>query len=150
MTYSKDVQKKIIFLILILIIFFFFWRNQKNNQMMLKAGDCLFKVEVVNDDFSHYQGLSNRDSLCPDCAMLFLFPEADNLRFVMRNMNFPLDIIFIKNGKVLNYYQNALPEGSSPQKTYSSADLADTVLELNAGQIKKCKISINQEISFSQ
>ncbi len=150
MDYSKKVQKRIIFLILVLAAFFFFWRNQKNGPMMLKAGDCLFKVEIADDDFSRYQGLSNRQSLKADWAMLFLFKEEDNLKFVMRNMNFPLDIIFISQGRVLNYYQNAPAEGAQPSQFYSSLGLADAVLELNAGLIEKCNISLNQEINFSQ
>ncbi len=150
MDYSKNIQKRIIFLILVLVAFFFFWQKEKNGQMMIKAGDCLFKVEVVNNEFSRYQGLSNRELLCSDCSMLFLFPKPDTLQFVMRNMNFPLDILFISQGQVLNYYQEAPPEGASPTKLYTSEGLADAVLELNAGTVKKCNIKINQEINFSQ
>lgn len=150
MTYSKLVQKRIIFLILILIAFFFFWRNQNNEQVMLKAGNCLFKVEIADTNYSRYQGLSNRESLCSDCAMLFLFREPDNLEFVMRDMNFPLDIVFISQGKVLNFYQNAIPEGKIVNKSYTSLGLADAVLEFNAGTIKRCNILVNQDIDFSQ
>ncbi len=150
MAYSKLVQKRIIFLILVLIALFFFWPKKQNGQMMLKAGDCLFKVEIANNELSRYQGLSHRDFLCPDCAMLFLFPEPDELRFVMRNMKFPLDIIFISQGKVLNYHQNAPAEGSSPSRIYTSEGLADAVLEINAGLIEKCNINISQDLSFSQ
>lgn len=149
MGYSKIVQRRIIFLVAILFLILIFWK-QNNNQVIVEIGDCRFYSEIANNDLSRFKGLSNRPSLCSDCAMLFLFDSAQNLSFVMRNMNFPLDIIFIKNGKVINYYQNAPAEGSLPKKNYHSQGKADAVLEINSGLVEKCNIEIASQIIVSQ
>jgi uncharacterized protein len=148
--FSKKTRKRILIIIFILIIFLaFFWKYPKN-QVITKAGSCLFKAEVADTAYLHYQGLSNRSSLCSNCAMLFLFSQKKERSFVMRNMNFPLDIIFIADNRIVNIAHQALPEGPTPKKIYKSESLADAVLEINSEQAKKCDLKIGDIITWSQ
>ena len=64
------------------------------------------EVELSTSSWSHYQGLSNRDSLENIDGMLFIFNNKSNKTFVMRNMNFSLDIIFIADNRILNILKN--------------------------------------------
>jgi len=111
-----------------------------------KIGSQLINVELVTTSAAMYQGLSNRPNLCPDCGMLFDFKNSYNLEFVMRDMLFPLDIIFIKEHRIIKIAANLPPEGQNPKIIYSSDGLADQVLELNANYTSKSGIKVGDEV----
>ncbi len=147
---DKKVKLRIFILLFLLLLIFLFSSISLDDKVILRANNCLFKVEVADNSASQYQGLSNRESLCPECGMLFLFSEKQDLNFVMRNMNFPIDIIFIANKEIINIHRNAKPEGKNPKKIYSSAKKADAVLEINAFKSSKCDLKPGDTISWSQ
>jgi len=150
---DKKVRVRIFILLTILVLIFLFSsinNDNNNNNVMLRANDCLFKVEIADNNVSRYQGLSNRESLCSDCGMLFLFSEKKHQNFVMRNMNFPIDIIFIDNKEIVDIHKNAKPEGKNYQEIYSSARKADAVLEINASKSRECGLSSGDIITWSQ
>jgi len=91
------------------------------------------KAEVVSSPIALYRGLSGRTELCRDCGLLFNFSGAEEREFVMRNMKFPLDIIFINAGQIINIARNLAPEGNNPQNIYRSSGPANQVLEINGG-----------------
>jgi uncharacterized membrane protein (UPF0127 family) len=82
--------------------------------------------------------------------MLFVFSDFDERTFVMRDMLFPLDIIFIAKGRVVKIYENLAPEGDKPQNLYNSEFPVDQVLEINAGQAKAWGIKVGDELTVSQ
>lgn len=93
--------------------------------------------ETVSNPDDWYRGLSNRENLCAGCGMLFIFPDRQKREFVMRNMKFPLDIVFIDNNKIINIASDLPPEGANPVNVYTSAAAANYVLELPAGFCRK-------------
>lgn len=109
-----------------------------------------FQLEIASNPLKQYQGLSNRSSLCQDCGMLFIFLDFSPKSFVMREMNFPLDIIFIKDNVIDKIYYNLPPEGRAPEHIYSSNGPVNLVLELNAGEANRLGLSEGDEIIFSQ
>ena len=98
----------------------------------LVLGTQPIKVEVVTTDQEMYQGLSGRTKLCSNCGMLFTFSKASRQTFVMRQMNFPLDIIWLNHGKFIGVNANLTPE-KEPYTLYQSPAPVDQVLEVNAG-----------------
>jgi uncharacterized membrane protein (UPF0127 family) len=93
--------------------------------------------EVADTSYERAEGLQHRDSLPVDRGMLFVYDEPDEKSFIMRNMNFPLDIIFIaENGTVLNV-EEAEPEEPGTANAdlirYRSAGKAKWVVEINQG-----------------
>jgi len=108
-------------------------------------GECELELEVVNDDVSRQAGLSNRDSLCEKCGMLFEFPNKDRQVFWMKDMQFNLDIIWIEDNKVVAIEKN-VPydfEGTLP-----SLGLTNKVLEVNAGKSDECKIKKGSILNY--
>lgn len=108
------------------------------------------KLELALSQAEHFQGLSNRSDLCDNCGMLFIFPEADFQTFVMREMNFPLDIIWLNNQKVVAYNENLLPEDNPPYTLYKSPSKVDSVLELKAGFVAKNNIKIDDLLIYEK
>jgi uncharacterized membrane protein (UPF0127 family) len=133
-------------LVLILSIAWFF--NKVPEKEVLKIGNCEFEVELALSPSQQYQGLSNRDDLKNNEGMLFIFEEVKDRTFVMREMNFPLDIIFIRDFRVINLYHNLAPEGSKPTRSYHSGSPVDAVLEIKGGLSQVCKIAINSEVNW--
>lgn len=105
-------------------------------------------VEIADNALSHYQGLSNRDYLCENCGMLFIFKNKDKRDFVMRNMKFNLDIIWINGDKIIGISKNLEKEGGNPKVIYGSKMPVDLVLEVNAGFCDRYGIKEGDKINF--
>lgn len=100
------------------------------------TGEELGAVEAaVADGFrKRYVGLSNTDELPPDRGMLFVHDDADRRTYVMRNMDFGLDIVFIaENGTITTVHEAPAPgpEEDGGDQQYSGE--GKYVLEVNRG-----------------
>jgi uncharacterized membrane protein (UPF0127 family) len=129
------------------VCFLFSGCTQKNNSIYI--GDK--KVDLIGiarTPDEQYLGLSFKQKICRDCGMLFAFPDTSEKTFVMRNMNFPLDIIFIEKNKIVKIYKNLQPEGAHPVNFYPSKKPIDKVLEVNGGFTDKYDIMENEIIIF--
>jgi len=112
----------------------------------VQAGVCNFTTDLANTANKQYQGLSNRKQLNANQGMLFVFKNTEDKTFVMHNMNFPLDIIFISDHKIVNLYHNLKPEGANPKNTYHSGAPVDAVLEIKAGQSINCQLGVGTKV----
>ncbi len=152
-------KKQIIFfgglglIIVIILSFFVFARTAKTNFEPIKKtvgiNNQVINVEIASSPEQQYIGLSNRDSICADCGMLFVFRDLDEREFVMRDMKFPLDIIFIAKGKIINIAEKLAPEGHETIYIYKSLAPADMVLEVNSGYTEKYGIKPGDNIKIS-
>lgn len=69
-----------------------------------------FDAEIADTPENRTLGLSNRDSLDENKAMLFAFEIEGIYGFWMKDMNFPLDIIWIdKNLEIVGIEKNLQP-----------------------------------------
>ncbi|MEX0916501.1 MAG: DUF192 domain-containing protein [Candidatus Spechtbacterales bacterium] len=98
------------------------------------AGTTL-NVEVADDAIERAQGLSGRASLQPNTGMLFLFGEPVLASFWMKDMNFALDILWIRDGVVVDITQNIPAPTGDELPTYQPNEPVDMVLEVNAGWV---------------
>ena len=107
----------------------------------------VYNVLLSNTNESRTQGLSGRQNLPDDTVMLFAFDVPGRLGFWMKDMLFPIDIIFLdENMKVVNYFDNVKPE-TYPNVFYSESD-SKYVIEMNAGQRENKKIDKGMEIYY--
>ncbi len=99
---------------------------------------------IVADTFlERRNGLSGftSDNLGAD-GMLFVFDDALVRDFWMKGMKFPLDVIWLKDGKIVDVeYDVPAPEdGEEPETMTSSPIPVDMVLELPAGKASELGI----------
>lgn len=97
-----------------------------------------FTVKVVAMESARERGLSGQPKLKDDQGMLFKFDQPNKQTFWMKGMLFPLDIIFIRDGRIVDMALNMptpQPGGNIP--IYTSKETADGVLEVNAGTAQK-------------
>lgn len=105
-------------------------------------------VEVVDTPESREQGLSGRTGIEFNDGMLFTFPSAGRFGFWMKDMQFPIDIIWInKEGVIVHIVENAKPE-DYPAK-YVNAPEASYVLEIKANQARVYGMYLGVKLSIS-
>lgn len=128
--------------------------NSGNNKKVLIINGKKIKVEISDTDEKRKTGLSKRDKLNEDTGMLFTFKE-ENIKppFWMKDMRFPIDIVWIDNNKIVQIDENIPnPETDIPDsklKIYAPKAPIDLVLEVNAGFIRKNNIKIGDEVDTS-
>ena len=116
-------------------------------------GENIIDVEVAKTNEDRELGLGGRNSLDPNSGMLFVFTESEySPKFWMKDMLIPIDIIWIKDGKIIKIDRNAPApkEGTADSKlTVYSAGTVNYVLEVNAGFCNTNKISVGDEVTIS-
>lgn len=104
------------------------------------AGDEI-SVSIANTPELRERGLSGRKSLDPNEGMLFVFQRPGSYGFWMKDMLFPIDIIwFDENRTVVDVWENATPD--SYPKTHTPKHLSQFVLEVSAGYISEHDIKV--------
>lgn len=106
--------------------------NLKRTQVTIAQSTIV--VELAIEPKEQASGLSGRPSLSAGYGMLFVFSEPQRYGFWMKGMNFPIDIIWIKDGlidKVSSRVPMTLP-GMKPAQVWPDRPV-DMVLEVPAG-----------------
>jgi uncharacterized protein len=107
------------------------------------------RAEVADTKSSRELGLSGRVTMKDGEGLLFVFDNPGRYGFWMKDMQFPLDILWINSsGIVVEAVHNATPE-SYPQ-TYINALPASYVLELKAGQAKEFGLSLGSKVKMDK
>ena len=100
-----------------------------------------FEVTVAKNDKERQIGLSGTEKIEEDQGMLFVFDNPDYYSFWMKEMKFPIDIIYINGDEVTTIIENAKPPSANGNLTvYQPRNKSDKVLEVNAGLTKKYNI----------
>lgn len=96
-------------------------------------------LDVVQKPVERALGLGGRTDLCAQCGMWFVFDNATEHPFWMKDMQFDIDIIWIHDGHVVYMEKNV--SHNTPEKTYIPALPASHVLELPAGSVERLGIT---------
>jgi uncharacterized protein len=121
-----------------------------NPQKKVIINNKIFTVETVTAEKDKEIGLTKYDSLKEGNGMLFLFDTPNIYTFWMRNMKFPIDIIFIHKDTVVSFAENAKPTKGENVPLYKPESLVDTVLEVNAGIVKRDNIKKGDKVKIEQ
>lgn len=110
----------------------------------------IFSVIVAKSDSDKEKGLSVKSSIGQNEGMLFPFAKEGYYAFWMKDMKFPIDIIFVNKNRIITIYQN-VPAPKSPSESlslYKPEMPIDTVLEINAGLSKKYNFKKGDEVKI--
>ena len=108
-------------------------------------------VIVADTPESRYRGLSGIDLTETRQGMLFVFPNIDYHTFVMREMDYAIDIIWIKNGEIVEIAPNVVPEKGVAEQhlmRYRPRLPANYVLEVPAGFVEQNNIKIGDMVKL--
>jgi hypothetical protein len=101
-------------------------------------------ARVADDPGERYTGLSETDALSPDEGMLFVYGETGDRTFVMREMDFPLDIVFVHGNGTITRIHHAPVEDGPFLTRYRGR--AKWVLEVNRGWTETHGVSAGDRI----
>ncbi len=111
-----------------------------------------FHLELATDDASRYQGLSDREHIADDGGMLFVFPSARELAFVMRRCLVPIDLIYLDpTGRIVALHAMTVEpydRSDAELKKYRSGWPAQFAIELQAGMIDQLSLKTGQLIQL--
>lgn len=115
----------------------------------IKVGDESIRIEIADTDAERAQGLSGRAMLEESHGLLFVFENPGMYGFWMKDMLFPIDIIFLDvNLKVINVYEGVEPS-TFPTLFYPLVH-TKYVLEINSGEASRVGIDTGVQVSLSR
>ncbi len=115
-----------------------------NPLVRLAVRDVPLVVEVVSTPEKLYLGLSHRPGLPEGRGMLFLMGSLDRHVFCMRDMHFPIDIIWIADGRVAGVHENLSPRDPGG---FQAPTPVSWVLEVPAGFARRHGIKVGDPVA---
>lgn len=142
-----------------LALFFFMYAQEKSpavpiadrSLLELTIDDRTLTVEVVNTPASITQGLSGRSEIGSD-GMLFVLGEKRIPQFWMKEMQFGLDLVWIREGRIVSITPH-VPHPSpdvllSDLPFYLPPEAVDMVLEIPAGRAAEWSLKPGATVGF--
>jgi hypothetical protein len=111
--------------------------------------DVCYAVEIARTPEAQERGLMGRDSLAPGQGMLFMFVAPNRYGFWMKNMKFPIDILWLDGqGNIVHSVQSAPTCTAEPCPVYTPPSEALYVLEVPAGEAFLHKNILTDKANF--
>lgn len=115
---------------------------------------AVLEIEVADTNEKRSKGLGYRESLATNSGMLFIHTPTKKYTYWMKGMQFPIDIIWILNDKIVDILPNVVPpiEGQTDEtlERYSPTVDINRVLETNAGFVAAHNIGAGDRIILEQ
>lgn len=113
----------------------------------IQIGNHELKAEIVSIPSQLEKGLGGRACINSDQGMLFVFGSSGYYSMWMKDMRFPIDIIWLSPEKKVVYTKLNVWPATYPQ-TFTNGQPAEYVLELKAGQAKKLDVVPGTNLDF--
>ncbi len=146
MSLKKVKQKKVLFLSIIIVLLLVGCQQKKFKNITIHRQKI--KVEIAATTKAQGLGLSGRQSLAENRGMLFVFDKYFKPVFWMKDMRFPLDIIWIKDNIIVDITSNIpIPRLHQPLKQYRPKQNVNYVLEVNSGWSLRHHVNIGDKVN---
>jgi uncharacterized membrane protein (UPF0127 family) len=148
-------MKKILFIFItlgiIILLLSVRYVSTKPGGPRVNIGGHEFSLEIAKAGKEQEIGLSKYKDIPQNFGMLFPFGKVGYYSFWMKDMKFAIDIIFIKDNKIVTIFKDvpAPKSFSDPLPIYRSSSPADTVLEITGGLSQKYNFQNGQVLSIT-
>jgi len=147
--------------VILVLIGFFFWRNATHPTIVtadcstpyrydstVKVNSHTIKTEDATTKASRAIGLGNRACIGQDVGMLFIFRIPGHYQFWMKDMRFPIDIVWISpQHKAVDVLRDVKPS-TYPYSFANKGQTAQYVLELASNRTSTLGINPGTLINF--
>ncbi len=118
----------------------------KYREASVMFGDTKLRLLLADTFLKNAIGLMYRDSIPLD-GMLFIIKRKSRQGIWMKNMRFPIDIIWVyKDGRVCDIAHSVSPCKGINCKVYRPWDSVSFVIELSSGKCKRLGISKDSKL----
>ena len=144
----------LLFIILVPVGFFFWYLHEKDMTVSelispaprMRIGDLAVRVELAMTPAERMRGLSGRDEIGTD-GLLFVFPESDYHGIWMKDMRFPIDIIWIDEALTIIHIEHNVQPDTYP-KVFRPRTPARYVLETNSHYVETFGYTVGQTVTL--
>lgn len=105
------------------------------------------QLEVAETQQQQAMGFMFRSEIPTDRGMLFSFEPPRRVSFWMKNVRVPLDMVFLRDGKVVAIAADVPPCTADPCSTYGPPEMVDSVIELRGGRAAELGLQAGDEIA---
>ena len=125
-------------------------QQEQNQTASVSVGIVNLLASLATTPESQSKGLAVKDSLSENEGMLFIFESPQKYSFWMKDMKFPIDIIWINSaGKIVHIEKNLSPcVLFLPCPSYAPNDDSLYVLEVVSNFTNKFDINIGETVNF--
>jgi len=127
-------------LVFFIVVVFLFISYKSPYQYPVYIGGQEVLVSIADTDKTREKGLSNSAALLSNTGMLFVFETSEMHGFWMKEMKYPIDIIWLDQEKRIIHIEKSVEPSSYPQ-IFVPTTPAKYVLETPAGFTNKNLIS---------
>lgn len=114
---------------------------------VISFADNNISAEVARSEADKSKGLGGRGSIGEPGAMLFVYDNPQNLCFWMKDMRFPIDIIWLDANKKIIKIEEAVSPRTYPD-SFCSSSPAQFVLELPEGKSREIGMKLDLQLRF--
>lgn len=121
------------------------YRSTIADTSQITLGGKHFYAEVVTTSVDRERGLSGRDELVADKAMVFPYEMVGNQCFWMKNMKFAIDILWLDEQNRISFIEHSVDPASYPQ---NFCHTAKNVVELQAGTTNRLNVKVGDQVDL--
>lgn len=114
-------------------------------------GEKIKIIGILKTSEEQARGLSGRSHIKNDEGMYFSFSQEDAYGFWMKDMNFPIDILWISKGTLVGVVENATPQpgvSDGALAVYTPPQPINAVLEMAIGTKERYNINVGDTIKI--
>lgn len=140
-------MKKYLLLFLIIVTISSGCLDTGNDVARITINDVYVDAEVADSTLERVRGLMYRENIGETEGMFFIFDSEDNHSIWMKNMKFPIDIIWVdENMSIVHIKHNVPPCKEEDCPTYPPSKPAKYVLEVKANFTEQNNIKIGDTV----
>lgn len=148
-TPSKGFTKWFLILFAIACVAVFVWGKFYSTVSVVLGGET-FIARVADTQAKRSKGLGGSSPLQQNEAMLFLFPTVDHQTFWMKDMVYPIDIIWFTDGRIVDIAPRVAPpldpDSQQGLRTYNPRLPVDNVIEVPSGTVDRLNLKIGDPV----
>lgn len=114
----------------------------------VEIGGVVLTAEIARSTEQQARGLSGRDGLAENQAMLFPYNDYQTRVFWMKEMRFPIDIIWIRDEEVVGVEYSVPAPTTTDLTRYPSPQPVNYVLEVPAGWAVERNLQIGSSVKL--
>lgn len=108
--------------------------------------NMIYNLYIADSFFTRMRGLSREKILAENEGLLIRFPFPFFWPIWMRGMQFSIDVLWLRHGKIVDMRDCLSPE--TPYRMHFPRSCADACVELNMGAIQNHQLSIGSVMEF--
>lgn len=121
--------------------------QKESGKSQAVINELTLNIDIADTPHKQEQGLSGKLDLKDDEGMLFVFNTTETKGFWMKDMLFPIDIIWMDENLIVVYVDKNLSPDTYPTIFYPPSPVK-YILEVNSGFSDRNNVKIGDELIF--